>query len=128
VGNSIDLPISNDHISFTPHDGAHQLRDAGSLILVISIGVDNNVSTRLQAGVQTPGERNRQTPIPRKSDDMIHSQLACQGCCLVRASVVNHQSFNDLDPRYRRWQVGQSLRQCDFFIKARDLNDQFHVM
>ena len=46
MGNAINLPVGDNNVGLTIHNGRNQVRDIASRVLVIAIGVDDDVSSQ----------------------------------------------------------------------------------
>src|SRR4026209_1929650 len=51
VIDGIDITGANNEVGFSPQNGLDERRDVSAKVLIVRIGVDNNVGTALQTGV-----------------------------------------------------------------------------
>jgi hypothetical protein len=58
--------------------------------------------------------------------DMVRAILACHLGCFIRTAIFNDQNFNRIKAFNRPWQLLEGFWEVFRFIKAGDLNDEFH--
>ena len=71
-----DLAVADDHVGLAGEDRRHQLGDVGAAVLVVGVGVDDDVGAELQAGVEPGLEAGRQALVVGQADDVLDPVLA----------------------------------------------------
>ena len=120
--------FADDHIRLAIQNRTHQLFDVLAAVLVVCIGVDDNVRTQPQASVQTSHKATCQTLVPPERHDMVKSQFSRPLYRLVPAAVVDDQILNGIDAVNVTGQVIVRQFQCFLLIVTWYLNDQFHIL
>ena len=92
-------------------------------ILIISIGIDNDVRAQPQASIQAGLECLGQPAVLRMTNNMIHAQGFGYRYRIIMAAVINNQRFQAVNARDTGRQPGQGIRQCLGFIKTGNLNN-----
>ena len=69
------LAVTDDHIGPTFENRPDQIWNRLAAVLVVTVCIDNVVSTQTQTGVYSCPERRRKTPVTSKGDAMIYTQL-----------------------------------------------------
>ena len=103
-----------------------QLRDLVARVLVVGVGVDDEVGAALERGVDAGRERRRQPLVAAQPDDVIDAARARDVRRAVARPVVDDQDLDDVDAGDRSRQIGERRRQRLRLVEARDLDDQFH--
>ena len=103
-------PIANHDLGPARHDGGHQPLDILAHILVVGVGVDDDVRTVTQAGLETGDKGPRQPQIARLAHDMVHAQRRGYLCRAVLGAVVDDQNFQFIDAGQGTGQGSQRLR------------------
>ena len=98
----------------------------GTAVLVISIGIDNNIGTEFEAGVKTRFEGMAQTAIFWESDNMIHAMFARDLRRAIRRTIVNDQNLDFVNTGNFARNILNRIWQGLFFVEAGDLDNQFH--
>jgi hypothetical protein len=77
----------------------HQLRDVGRVVLVVGVGVDDQVGAQLEARVEPRLERGREALVVRKADDVLDAVRARDLDGPVGRAVVDDQPLDRVDAR-----------------------------
>ena len=104
--------------------GSSSARDLVPGVLIVGVGVDDEVGAALERGVDAGGERRRQPLVPAQPDDVIDAGRARDIGRAVARSVVDDQDFDDVDARDGSRQFRQRRRQRVRLVEARDLDDE----
>ena len=75
MADGIGLSVTDHDMSFAFEDGFDQGLNIWSIILIVPVGIDNDVCTQFQARVEAGLKRVTQTPVFRKSHNMVHAQF-----------------------------------------------------
>ena len=65
------LAVADDHVGLPGEDRRDQLRDVGAAVLVVGVGVDDDVGAELQAGVEPGLEPRREPLVVGQPDDVL---------------------------------------------------------
>ena len=84
-------------LGFAFQDGRDQQRDIVSVVLVVCVGVDDDVGAALEAGANAEHEAPRKALVGGESDDVVHAQLLRDLAGPVTAAVVDDQPLDDID-------------------------------
>ena len=68
-------------------------------ILVVAVGINDDIRTTIHTGAKTAGECRRQSLIAFMTNDASDSALLGQFGGTIPATVVNHEHFDRVDPR-----------------------------
>ncbi len=126
MGHPPHLPVADDDVGFARHHRRDQIGDVAAGILVVGVGVDDDVRPQAEAGVQPALEGAGQPLVLPVTDDVVDAEGVGNGRCLILAAIVNHQNFQAVNARQSAGQIGQRVRQRLRLIVARDLDDTFH--
>ena len=121
---SADRTRADHHVGLPGQHRRRQLRDIGRTILVVGIGVDDDVGIVVQAGIEPRHEGTGQTTILVMAHDVIDAALDRDPDRLILAPVVYDQPFDAIEPRHVARKLRQGDRQCLGLVVARDLDDE----
>jgi hypothetical protein len=97
-----------------------------SLELVVGVKMDDNVSPHGQSRLKSNPKRRRQPLMFSQTNDTINLTPLGRFNRSIRASIIDDQHFNVINPWKLTRQVGQRDRECLLLVITRNLNDQFH--
>ena len=89
-----DLAVADDHVGLAGQDRRHQLGDVGAAVLVVGVGVDDDVGAELQAGVQPGLEAGGEALVVGQADDVLDPVLAGDLDGAVAGAVVDDQQLD----------------------------------
>ena len=92
-----DLAVADDHVGLAGEDRRHQLRDVGAAVLVVGVGVDDDVGAELQAGVEAGLEAGGEALVVGQPDDVLDPVLAGDLDRAVGRAVVDDQQLDLVD-------------------------------
>ena len=69
----IDLAVADDHVGAALDDRRDELGDVAAVVLVVGVGVDDDVGAELQARVQAGLEAGGQALVVRQPHDVVDS-------------------------------------------------------
>jgi hypothetical protein len=96
---AIGLSVSDHQLGAARQDRLEQALDVGRPVLVVGVGVDDDVSAELHAGVDARHEGPGQTAILRKAHHVMHAELDGALRRSVGAAVVDDQHLDLVDAR-----------------------------
>ena len=121
---SVDLAVADDHVGLAGEDRRDQLRDVGARVLVVGVGVDDDVGAELQAGVEPGLEAGREPLVVGQPDDVLDPAFARHLDRAIGRAVVDHEQLDRVEAVEGARQVGDRRRQRLFLVQAGDLDDQ----
>ena len=121
-----DLAVADDDVGLAGEDRRDQLGDVGAAVLVVGVGVDDDVGAELEAGVEAGLEAGRQPLVVGQPDDVLDAVLAGDLDRAVGRAVVDDQQLDLVDPLDPAGDVGDRRRQRRLLVEAGDLDDQLH--
>ena len=123
----INRTLANHNVGFPFKDRADKLGDVRAVILVVRVGVDDDVRPKMQAGVQ-PGHKAACQPlVALEADNVVHPKAPRLRHGAVAAAVVDDQGFNLINAVNLPGQVFQRHMERFFLIIAGNLDNQFHI-
>ena len=125
--NRAHLAVADHHVGFAAQDGRDQVGDAVLRVLVVGIGVDDDISPQAQAGIQAGLEGGGQPLITGVTHHMVYAQCFGDFDGAVTAAVVYDQDFDLIDAGDMARDSGNGNGQGGFFVMARYLDNQFHA-
>ena len=121
-------PAIPDHDLGAPRqDWLHQALDVVCIVLVIGVGIDDDICPLLQTGIQAGRKRCGQAQVAGQRNNMLRARLAGYGGGAIGAAIVNHQGFQLVNARQAARQRLEGDRQHLRLIVTGNLNDQFHA-
>ena len=118
------LAVADDHVGLAGEDRRDQLRDVGAHVLVVGVGVDDDVGAELQAGVEPRLETRREPLVVGQPDDVLDAAFARHRDRAIGRAVVDHEQLDRVESGEGARQVGDRRRQRLFLVQAGDLDDQ----
>lgn len=108
-------------------NGQRQRGYVVGVVLVVGIGIDDDIRPPAQAGIKTCHEAACQTLIAGMPDDMIDTIRPRHRHRVVRAAVVDDQPFDGIKSRHFARQGRKGNGQCVGLVVARDLDDELQL-
>lgn len=121
--NSVGLSIPNDDLRPAFQDGSAELRDVEAGILIVAVGIDDDIGAKPQARVDTGSEGNCKAFVALVVDNIISTALVRYLDRSVGAAVIYDKDLDAVDPLYIPGYVGEGCRQSGFLVKAGNLNN-----
>ena len=122
----LDLPVAHDHVGVAGDDRRHQVRDVGRAVLVVGVGVDDDVGAELERRVESRLEAGGQPLVVGELDDVVDAVLTRDVDSPIGGAVVDDQPLDLVDAVELARQFGERRRQLLFLVEAGDLDDQLH--
>lgn len=94
------------------------------MVLVIGIGVDDDIRATCQTGFDTRREGIGKATIAGMSYDVVNAVFLGDLDRFIRASVIDDQLFDAVEVCDGPRQITQRYRQCFGFVVARNLDNQ----
>ena len=107
--------------------GRDELRDVRAHVLVVGVGVDDDVGAELQARVEARLEAGGEALVVRQLDDVVDAVLARDLDRPVGRAVVDDEPLDDVDAGDLAREVGQRRRERLLLVEAGDLDDELHT-
>ena len=89
---------ADDHIGPAFVDWLDQLSYVTRVILVVCVGIDDDVGSGANTPFQTRLERGGQTLITGQRDDVIYAVFSGDLDSSIGAAIINDQPLNRVDP------------------------------
>lgn len=100
--------------------------DVAGVVLVIGVGVDDDIGAVVQAGREAAAEGAREAEIAAVADDVIDAVALCDLHGLVGAAVVDDEPFDALEAGHLAGQGVEGEAERGGLVVAGDLDDQLH--
>ena len=106
--------------------GSTSAHDVGAVILVVRVGVDDDVRPELEAGVEPRLEAGGQPLVVGQADDVVDAVLARDLDGPIRRAIVDDEPLDLVEPRDLAGEVAQGDGEGFLLVLARDLDDELH--
>ena len=123
---SRDRARADDHLGAVFDDRPHQRFDVARVVLVVGVGVDDDVRAIGDRGFETGHERRRESAIDRMPHDAIDAEAFGDSRGVVRGAVVDDQPFDGVATGNLARKMRDRRRQRSRFVVTRNLDDQLH--
>jgi hypothetical protein len=121
-----DAPVADHHVGPPLDDGGDECCDVGGDVLVVGVGVDDDIGPELERRVDPRLEGGGEPLVVGELDDVVDAVGPRHVDRAVGRAVVDHQPLDLIDTRHMARQVGQRGRELVLFVEARDLDDELH--
>ena len=98
LGVVLDLAIADHNVGAAGDDRFHQLKDVFAAVLVVRIGVDDDVSAKLQTRVHACLEGDSEALVRVEADDVVDAALTRDLGRVVGRAIVDDQPLDSLEP------------------------------
>ncbi len=106
----VGLAVADDHVGVPLEDRRHQLRDVGADVLVVGVGVDDDVGAELEAGVEARLEAGGEPAVVGEAHDVVDAARARDLDGAVGRAVVDDEPLDLVDAGDRARQVARASR------------------
>jgi hypothetical protein len=120
-----NVAIADDDVRLATEQRGDQARNFARRILVVGVGIDDEVRAGLERGIDAGDECGRQPLVAAETHDVLDAALVRHISGAVARSVVDDQHLHDVDPGDRSRQIGEGRRQRRGFVQTRNLDDEF---
>ena len=120
------LPVADHEVGATLEDRCDEFWNIAAVVLVVPVGIDDDVRTRLQAVVDPRRKCVAEPPIGGKTQDMRDSVFARNLYSAVRAAIVDDHDLDRIDPVDPGRDIFQRGRKRLFLVQARNLDHELH--
>src|SRR5687768_12480442 len=94
------LAVADDQFCPASQNGRNQLSNFAARVLMIAIGVDDNVSAQREGAVYASLIGCGQATLDTVANDMLNTELSRNFYSLITAAIVNDQRFNATNALY----------------------------
>ena len=122
------LTVADDHVGMALQDRADQVGDARGRVLVVCIGVDDDVGTELEAGVESGLEAGGQALVLGELDDVIDAVGDGDVDRRVGRAVIDDQPLDGVETGDLAREVSERGGELLLLVEAGDLDDELHVV
>ena len=121
----LDVAVADDDLGRPVDDRLHDLDDVGPDVLVVGVGIDDDVRAEAQRRVDAGDERRSEAAVAHEANDVIGAGLACRGDGAVRRAVVDHQRLDPAEAVDPFREIGNRTGDGRFFVVCGNLDDEF---
>ncbi|HET6965849.1 MAG TPA: hypothetical protein VFH58_13825 [Acidimicrobiales bacterium] len=122
----VRLAVGHDDVGHLVEDRGDQVRDALARVLVVPVGVDEDVGAHLQGLQRAVLEGLAQTHVAGVVDEVAHPEAAGHLHRGVGAPVVDDQVLDLVDARDLLRHLLEHQREGLLLVETRDLDHEFH--
>jgi hypothetical protein len=120
-----DRSRSDNYVCLAAQNRLEQSWNIIGAVLVVRIGVDDDICTQLKACVQSGAERVCEAAVLRKTDNMVDAVLTGNFRGPVGAAIIDDQPLDGANAGQSSRQRLQSDAERFCFVVTGNLNDQF---
>ena len=124
--NLFSLSITYYNISLAFQDRFYQLRYILPLVLIISICIDDNISAKPQAGIQSRKKGAGKSLVANASYDVVNTDFLCHLNSSINAPIINNKDFHLVNTLYFAGDILNGFRKGLFLVIAWYLDYEFH--
>ncbi len=95
-----DGALADHHVGLPRENRLHELRNVGGLVLVVRVGVDDDIRAARETGLDARHERAREAEM-RAVDHMVHAEFLRDLRGAVGAAVVHDEPLDLVDAGQR---------------------------
>ena len=122
----LDGSRADDDVRLVRQYRRGQARNVVGVVLIVGVGVDDDVGTEPYAVLQAGDECLRQSLVARVTHHVIDMIVPCYPDGIVAAAIVDDKPLHLVESGNRSWQRRQRRRQRLCLVVAGDLDDQLH--
>jgi hypothetical protein len=122
----VGLAVADDHVGAALDDRGNELGDVVAVVLVVGVGVDDDVGAELQRGVEPRLEAGGQALVVRQLDDVVDAVGARDLDRAVGRAVVDDEPLDRFEAGDLTGEVCQRGGQRLLLVEAGDLDDELH--
>ena len=119
-------PGAENEVGLVVEDGPDQLRDLGAVVLAVSVGVDDDVRTHREGGLEAGPEARCEALVLLEADDRVGTGTPGFLDRPIRRAVIDDEDFDGVDTGDGPGNLTDDGRDRLFFIVGRDHYDEFH--
>ena len=119
-----NVSIADDDVRFAFQQRLEQRRDLAARILVVGVGIDDEVGAALERCVDAGGEGSGEPFVAPQPNDVIDAGGARDIRSTIPRPVVDDEDFDDVDAGDGSREFRQGGRQRLCLVEARDLDDE----
>jgi hypothetical protein len=127
VRDLVGLAVADHHVRAPLEDRRHQPGDVGTRVLVVGVGVDDQVGAELEAGVEPGLEARREALVVGQTDDVVDAARARHVHRAVGGAVVYDEPLDGVDARDLARQVLERPGERLLLVEAGNLDDELHA-
>jgi hypothetical protein len=126
VGDGVGLAVADDDVGAAGEDRRDQAGDVLAAVLVVGVGVDDDVGAEAHARVEAGHVHGREAAVAREAEHVVHADLRGVLGGAVGAAVVDDEDLDAVDAREAARQVGEGLPEVVPLVEAGDLDEELH--
>ena len=120
------LAVAHHHLGRPLHDGRDELGDVGAGVLIVGVGVDDDVGAEAEGGVDAGHEGGGEAAVIFQLHNVRCTRFSRRFGCFVERAVVDDERLDDMKAVDLLRNVAQRLRDRVLFVVGGDLNDKLH--
>ena len=121
-----DVPVAHDHLRPVLQYRANQLGDIAAVVLVVGIGIYDDVGAKLEAGIEARLESGSQPLVAGQLDNVIDPAFLRHLDGPIGRAVVDDQRLDLVHTFDRGGQVGERHGEVFLLVQAGDLDHYLH--
>ena len=125
---SPDIAIADGDVGLAAEERSQQLGHVLARVLVVGIGVHDEVGPTLEAGVDPRHECRREALVAREPNHVVDAARARHFLGAVPRAVIDDQRFDDVDAGDVPRKIAQRVRQHGSLVQARDLDNHLFTV
>lgn len=121
-----DGSVAYDDVGLIFEDGDDEFCDIGAAVLVIGVGIDEDVGSAGEGGLDAGGEGGGEAAIAAEGDDVLDAEAAGDFDGVVGGAIVDDLDFDGIDAWDGFGEVRNGFGEGFLFVEAGNLDDEFH--
>ncbi len=123
----VGLAIRDHDVRLPVDDRLYEVSDALARVLVVAVGIDENVSTELQGPDHAVVERPTEPHVPRVVDDVLDAECPGDLDGPITRAVIDDQKLEFVHPLDVPGHLLEDEGERGLLVEARDLDDYLHA-
>lgn len=122
----LDGPPAYDDLGAPFDDRANQVRDAVPAVLVVRVGVDDDIGAEFDGALQTRREAGGKAFVPGEAEDVLGAGGTGVSDGVIYAAIVDDEDFDLIDAGDSAGDIRDGRGDGLFLVVARYLDDELH--
>ena len=126
VGELVGAAVADDDVGAALEDRCDEAGDVGAAVLVVGVGVDDDVGAEAEAGVDAGGVGDGEAAVAREAEDVVDAELGGVLGGAVAAAVVDDEDLDAVDAGDAAREIGEGGPEVVSLVQAGDLDEELH--